>query len=396
MNTSVRYLKKPTAKLDSLNNRYIISPLSVDGTITVGAILRAIKSSTHLSWRDIADWCGIRDSSDAFKLAFTKSLRKERARLSEYITISGNDAYFYDQDHKPVSPTATVRHASITNGEKDVVSVTANRAAKFATRITVLDTEDRALKLTISAVNGYVSSTDDDITIQNKAVVTVTGGTKKINSLLRALVIVCPKTGEASVKFVLDDLTGGVDALSTTEVPILVSEEKAESVPELTIPASVTAKLAADTVLTPAITVSDDDNKELELHITPFGCNIFGFKNNIHAVTPGTMYITSGTPDNINADIAQMSVYAYQESAQIAYELVCNGTKIRKYLVLTVSSGETAAPAAAPTPAAAPKVATVKVARKSSSKSNKTVNISTEETAAKASTETETEETKTE
>lgn len=349
MNTSVRYLKKPTAKLDSLNNRYIISPLSVDGTITVGAILRAIKSSTHLSWRDIANWCGIRDSSDAFKLAFTKSLRKERARLSEYITISGNDAYFYDQDHKPVSPTATVRHASITNGEKDVVSVTANRAAKFATRITVLDTEDRALKLTISAVNGYVSSTDDDITIQNKAVVTVTGGTKKINSLLRALVIVCPKAGEASVKFVLDDLTGGVDALSTTEVPILVSEEKAESVPELTIPASVTAKLAADTVLTPAITVSDDDNKELELHITPFGCNIFGFKNNIHAVTPGTMYITSGTPDIINADIAQMSVYAYQESAQIAYELVCNGTKIRKYLVLTVSSGETAAPAAAPT-----------------------------------------------
>lgn len=69
MNTSVRYLKKPTAKLDSLNNRYIISPLSVDGTITVGAILRAIKSSTHLSWRDIANWCGIRDSSDAFKLA---------------------------------------------------------------------------------------------------------------------------------------------------------------------------------------------------------------------------------------------------------------------------------------------------------------------------------------
>ena len=108
------------------------------------------------------------------------------------------------------------------------------------------------------------------------------------------------------------------------------------------------------------------------------------------------MYITSGTPDIINADIAQMSVYAYQESAQIAYELVCNGTKIRKYLVLTVSSGETAAPAAAPTPAAAPKVATVKVARKSSSKSNKTVNISTEETAAKASTETKTEETKTE
>lgn len=66
MNTSsVRYPKKPIATADSLNNRYIISPLSIDGDITVSAVLRSIKESTHLSWRDIADWCGIRDSSDA-------------------------------------------------------------------------------------------------------------------------------------------------------------------------------------------------------------------------------------------------------------------------------------------------------------------------------------------
>ena len=105
-------------------------------------------------------------------------------------------------------------------------------------------------------------------------------------------------------------------------------------------PATASVKLTADSVLTPAVTVSDADNKEFELHITPFGCNIFGFKNSIHAVTPGTMYVTAGTPDEINADIAKMSVYAYQTNAQIAYELVWDTTKIRKYLALTVSDGE--------------------------------------------------------
>ena len=344
MDTAVRYMKKPVARLESLNNRYIISPLSVDGTITVGAVLRSIKLSTHLRWREIADWCGLRDSSDAFKLAFTRSLRKERARLSEYITISGDQAYFYDKDHKPAMPAATVRHASITNGESDIISAVVNRATKFATRVTVLDTEDRALSLTITATNGYVSSIDSDVTIQNKAKITVTGDTKRLNALLRSIVVVCPTVGEASVKIVLDDLTGGASAVNAIEIPILVEEQPVESIPELNIPESVTVKLATDSVITPAVTVSDKDNKELELHITPFGCNIFGFKNNIHAVNPGSMYITSGTSDEINADIAKVSAYAYQDNAQIAYELICGTTKIRKYLILTVSAAsETAA-----------------------------------------------------
>lgn len=345
MNTSsVRYPKKPIATADSLNNRYIISPLSIDGDITVSAVLRSIKESTHLSWRDIADWCGIRDSSDAFKLAYTRSLRKERARLSEYITISGDLAYFYDKDHKPVSPTVVIKHASLINGERDIISAVVNRASKFATRVTVLDTENRALKLTLTATNGYISSIDNDVTIQNKAQITVTGDPKRLNAVLRGLVIVCPTAGEASVKLVLDDLTGGVSALSTAEIPILVEQAKTASIPSLNTPATASVKLTADSVLTPAVTVSDADNKEFELHITPFGCNIFGFKNSIHAVTPGTMYVTAGTPDEINADIAKMSVYAYQTNAQIAYELVWDTTKIRKYLALTVSDGESEKP----------------------------------------------------
>ena len=340
MNTNKLNSNKPSAKLDGLNNRYIISPLNAEGAITVGAVLRAIKLTTHVSWREIASWCGLRNQSDAFKIAYTKSLRTERARLSEYITISGDLAYFYDKDHKPVAPAATVTHVSIVNGERDIVSAVVDKAVKFATRVSLLDTENRTITLTLVANGGYLVALDNDITIQHKAKFTVDGTAKRLNALLRNVVFVGETAGEASVKITIDDNTGGASAISTTEVPILVSEPQPVSVPELVVGDDVHAELNTLTVIDPAVTVVDEDNKSLELHIAPFGCRISGFKNSIHSVEQGNMYITAGTPDAINADIAETVVYCYQENAQIAYELIYNNTKIRKYLIIAAGATE--------------------------------------------------------
>ena len=86
------------------------------------------------------------------------------------------------------------------------------------------------------------------------------------------------------------------------------------------------------------MTVEDADNKVLELRIAPFGCQLTGLKNSIRAVTPGSMYTTTGTPAEINNDIANMLVRAYQANAQVALELVYDTTKIRKYLIINTDT----------------------------------------------------------
>ena len=168
---------KVKAVLDEDNNRYILSPIPETG-ITIGDALKAIKSSTKISWRKIATFCGLQNQTIAFKVAYVARKFEEKTTLSNFLVISGDKAYLYDKDHRPASSNPTHIKATISKSSDSLIKVTEDIPTKVTSRVTIADPLNRVLKMTVTPENGYIIGMND-INISNPDVAFVANGTPK-------------------------------------------------------------------------------------------------------------------------------------------------------------------------------------------------------------------------
>ena len=160
-----------------------------------------------------------------------------------------------------------------------------------------------------------------------------------LNSLLKSIHFVGVNAGDASIKIEIDDGEGLVSSVNTVSIDMKVLQGVNISVPEINLPESANIVAGVDTPLT-GITVSDADNKMLDLKITPFGCELYGFTDYIYPIESRGLKVTSGRPAAINDIIANLVVRTKEDctKAQIGFEIVYGTTVIRKYLVLTIGT----------------------------------------------------------
>lgn len=332
--------KKLIANFDSDNNRYIISNVPEIG-ITIGDALIAIKSSTHISWKKIAEFCGLRNQSAAFRAAYITKNTEDKRVLSEFLVTTGNVAYLYDKDHKPESSSVIPITASITNSSNSLIKVVENIPERVTTRITISDPLNRVLKMKVTPSNGFIIGMND-VNISSPDTPFSTAGTPKtLNNVLKTIHFVPIASGDASVTVVIDDGEGLVSSINSAEVLMKVSPGEQVSVPEITVAESVSVTAGVDTALT-GVEVSDEDDKLLELKITPFGCAIYGFSTYLYPIESRGTKIISGRPDVLNTELEGLKIRTDKDctKAQIGFELLCGSTIIRKYLVLNVTEAE--------------------------------------------------------
>ena len=325
---------KPKAREDFENHRYIIEPLESDGRMRVGTALQAIKT-THVTWRNIAEFFGLSDQSAAFKLAYVqKPMDPSREALKEFMTIENGVAYMYDKDHKPEN--ASVPHIPVKLVNKSVELKTyTNVPTKVTTRITLKDSIDRKLTMSITPTNGYIVGVTDLNMCNPGATYVVKGNAKTLNNLLHTIYFVGCNFGNAKVLVNVDDGAGKVNSISSAEVKLNVVASEQPSVPELTVPENINIVLGTDSPFE-GLSVADKDNKIMELRVSPFGCQVFGFAGLLGVLEPGKVRTVYGRAATINKDIANLVVRTNRNDAQIGVELICGRTIIRKYIKFTV------------------------------------------------------------
>lgn len=325
---------KPKARLDEENHRYIIEPLEANGGMRVGTALQAIKE-TKVTWRQIADFFGLSDSSEAFRLAVVqKPLDQRRKVIKEYLTIENGTAYFYDKDHKPAN--ASEPHIPVTVVNKSVaLTVNTNKPTKVTTRITLKDPVSRTLTMSIIPTNGYILGLGD-LNICNPGATYVTkGNAKTLNNVLRTIYFVGCNYGDANVRIVINDGGGKANSITSAEVDLTVVASPEPSIPTLELPESVNIVLGADSAIS-GVEVADEDNKLLELRVSPFGCEVFGFKSLLGTISQGEVRSVVGRAATINSEIAGLTVRTDREDAQVGFELICGKFIVRKYLKFSV------------------------------------------------------------
>lgn len=343
------------AVLDEDNHRYVISPLNPNKTITVSAIFRIIKKYTHCPFKTLAEFAGLRSSSDAFKVAY--STREYLThQLSQYLVIDvdKNEAYFYDHKHKPAGVIPPHIGPSIENNEPEV-TITEKIPFKATTRVKIVDTLDRSLTLSITTTNGYILGISDSQACVNGSTYQVSGYAKSLNYLLKHSHFIGYAPGPASITIKVDDRAGHTSSVVSTTVALTVQAGEVISVPTLTVPKNLSVVLNKYTKV-PGIEVADTDNKYMELKISPFGCKVVGFKDILEIFEPGQQYIAYGRPGRLNSLIENIQVVAFSTQAALGVELIYEKTKIRDYAIFNVTqkeesgeSGESGEPAD-PTP----------------------------------------------
>lgn len=344
------------AVLDEDNHRYVISPLNPNKTITVSAIFRIIKKYTHCPFKTLAEFAGLRSSSDAFKVAY--STREYLThQLSQYLVIDvdKNEAYFYDHKHKPAGVIPPHIGPSIENNEPEV-TITEKIPFKATTRVKIVDTLDRSLTLSITTTNGYILGISDSQACVNGSTYQVSGYAKSLNYLLKHSHFIGYAPGPASITIKVDDRAGHTSSVVSTTVALTVQAGEVISVPTLTVPKNLSVVLDKYTKV-PGIEVADADNKYMELKISPFGCKVVGFKDILEIFEPGQQYIAYGRPGRLNSLIENIQVVAFSTQAALGVELIYEKTKIRDYAIFNVTqkeesgeSGESGEPVANDTP----------------------------------------------
>ena len=348
--------------LDGDNHRFVLTPLKEDGD-TVPSCFRAIHKTNNVSLRELAQFAGLENQSQAFKVAYSSGYcARTFPDLKNFLVIdkNGNCAYLYDKDHRPASGVLAHVGPVIINKESALQPVVAKIPTKVTSRITINDPIRRQLQMAILAEGGYILGIND-VNLTRPGMTYETSGTAEaLNQLLRQIHFVGTINGESSLTITVDDNANEVSSVVSATVKVSVSEAVAVSVPDIILPADPTVKLEMLSAFEP-VTVEDTDGKLMEFRVTPFGCTVVGFTNYLQPMGYGEVRKIYGRPETINAEIANLKVIAHQTNAQLGIELVCGSTLVRKYLEFAVVSGEVqptlktvtppaSAPKAEPTP----------------------------------------------
>lgn len=334
---------RPKAYYDPEQFRFVITPLFPRGVMPLHKAFVAIKNSKddmghHITWKDLAAFCGI-TQSEAFKVAYCSPSNNCAARkhLQPYLVIDvdRNVAYFYRRDKMPegIKPIHIGPKLINTEGEQTIVE---KIPTKVISRVKVVYPYTDSLIMTLQPDNGYLLGVKDITLAQPNHTYVVAGSARTLTDMLTRIHFVATQAGDASVLITINDGSNQPGGIVSTTVRVKVAEGVSISVPELIVPENQKAILLEESSFD-SIQVKDEDQKFMQLRITPFGCKIINFANNIHPLLPGNVRNVYGRPDTINEDIAHLAIVPSQENAQIGLELICDTTKIRKYMRFEVA-----------------------------------------------------------
>ena len=322
--------------------RFRITPID-KSKFGIGNALRAVKA-THCSWRWIANFCGLPDQTVAFRIAYTNKTFELKRYLSKFLTIEGDVAYLYDKDHRPEEATPIHVPVTLSNTSDAAIEITEHVPVKLGARVKIVDPIARRLSMTVTPLNGYILGMSDiNLCVPGQSF-TASGSAKTLNDILRSLTFVGWDLGDALLEIVVDDLEGTDGSVVTTTVNAKVIAGKKVSIPEIVIP-EASAKAGEETKL-PAVKVTDEDGKILELRVTPFGCEVFGFKNYLHVIGENEVRVVTGRPEVISEDIANLVVRIPEgaKRAVIGFQLITGKTIINKYLTINLNGDVTPEP----------------------------------------------------
>jgi hypothetical protein len=329
---------KPVATFDPEQFRYRITPVN-PAKFGIGNALRAIKA-THVSWREIAQFCGLTDQATAFRIAYIDKTFEAKRALAEFLTIEGEVAYLYDKDHKPAA--ASKIHVPVTiNVNQGTLTITERVPSKLGARVSINDPIVRRLTMTVTPINGYVLGMSDiNLCVPGQSF-TVTGHAKTLNEVLRKINFVGWDLGDAKLEIVVDDMGETTSSVVTATIPAKVVAGKKVSIPEIVLPDNVTAKAGEETKIA-AVKVTDEDGKIMELRVTPFGCEVFGFKNYLHVIGENEVRVVTGRPEVISEDIANLTVRIPEGAnrAVLGFQIICGKTILNKYLTISLTDGD--------------------------------------------------------
>lgn len=335
---------KYTVTLDADNYRYIIKPLRNDKTLSIANALYAIKLSTHCSYKAIADFLGLKNANQVFKIIYVKSKRDIYVEASKFLAIDVDNecAYLYDKNHQPAIVVPPHIGPTLINNESALQTVTELVPASVTSRVQIKDVYDRQLVLTVKPTGGYILGIGDVNLCSPNATYQATGNKTALNKLLKQIHFVSTDAKSGKIEITVDDKAGKVNSVSKTEVKLSITAAAKVSIPEVTVPETLAAKLNEYAKVDPAISVKDADGKIMELRIAPFGCEIAGFKSFLFPIKEGQTRSSGGVPENINAEIAKLEVRPVKANAFIGVELIYNNnkTKIRKNIALDVTIPE--------------------------------------------------------
>lgn len=335
---------KYTVTLDTDNYRYIIKPLRNDNTLSIANALYAIKSSTHCSYKSIAEFLGLKNANQVFKIIYVKSKRDIYVEASKFLAIDVDNecAYLYDKNHQPAIVVPPHIGPSLINNEDALQTVTELVPATVTSRVQIKDVYDRQLVLTVKPTGGYILGIGDVNLCSPNATYQATGNKIALNKLLKQIHFVSTDAKSGKIEITVDDRAGKTNSVSKTEVKLSITAAAKVSIPEVSVPETIAAKLNEYAKVDPAISVQDADGKIMELRIAPFGCEIVGFKSFLFPIKEGQTRSSGGVPENINAEIAKLEVRPLKANAFIGVELIYNNnrTKIRKNIALDVTIPE--------------------------------------------------------
>lgn len=342
-------LEKMKCFLDKDNHCFVLA-LPESGTTTVSAVFRSIIAGTDTSWKELAEFAGIKRSSTAFKVAYKRRPADTIDMLTEFLVIdqAKQQARFYDIDHRPSSAVVPHVGPTIANGEPASTTIYTKIPVKLTSRVRISDPLQRLLTLTLRPTNGYLLGVNDISLTKPNMTYQVSGAPSSLNKLLKSIHFVGLTAGDGTIVITVDDNAGDATSVSSTTVSFKIEQSQEVSIPEINMPGDQDGATIGDDFQIDPITVTDTDNKLLEVHITPFGCQVFGFKNNPFTVGTGDqkMQVIVGRPAIINEFISELYVRCAQEECYLGVELFCGTTRIRKYLKINATAPAATTPSA--------------------------------------------------
>ena len=326
------------AKLDSENFRYVIEPLPTDENALILSTLRSIMKCTNTTWRELADFLGLKSTNEAFCATYGSSVHYRNIQLRNKIRLlyvadkGGNKAYLYHKDHAPevILPTPYIPALYSTD---DAVQTVVDRIPTRVTSRTEISyvyyDKYRPVTLTATPVGGYVyvpgslpADTDTPVTWTNMA-------TKTLNNILKELYFVGDGVNENGKLTIT--LTDPVSKKSSEKViTIKIVENKEIPAPKISLPQGFKLNLDKFTPVT-GISVSEKNNRMVRVIVTPFNARM-SVSNLINPVPPRGIYDITGTPDKVNAYLATIAIHAQDKTAQLGVKVRCGNIEKLEYL----------------------------------------------------------------
>lgn len=326
---------------DTDNFRYVLDLPEDNSIATVPYVLRSISYATNVTWKQIAQFCGLQSASAAFVAAFRSRPVREMKYLNKYLVLDTSEKkiYFYHKDHKPAGVEEVHIGPELINPITEF-TVMNKVPTKVLSRVSISAPDDAHLTLSLMPLGGYIFDEFDTRLAAPDMAHVVSGSARTLNKILRAVSFIATKSGTGEIMIKIDDGSGLVNGATSTAIRLTIKEIAEPSIPVLTLPEVGEGTINKQMDI-PAISITDEDNKIMQMKVQPFGCSVTGFATQLTEVTPGTFHMSYGTPANIVADLSELKVTPYQKTCSLGFELKCDSIVIRKYLMITAAEPTT-------------------------------------------------------